>query len=252
MAQAICLWSGPRNVSTALMYSFAQRDDIRVVDEPLYGHYLRVSGAPHPGRDDIIAAMDCDGDAVMRSLLLQQRDMPHSRLFCKHMAHHLIELDLSFLKDVQNIFLIRDPREMLPSLTVQLPHAKLRDTGLKSQWQLYSALEMDGQQPVVLDSRELLLDPAGVIQQLCAKLDLPFASDMLSWTAGPLAEDGVWASHWYHAVHKSTGFLQYQAKSEFPESLQALLDECQPWFERLNAQAIRAGTVAKKPIGEDQ
>lgn len=238
MTSAICLWSGPRNVSTALMYSFAQRQDIRVIDEPLYGHYLRVTGADHPGREEIIAAMNCDGDAVMREIV--QQPPASRRLFVKHMAHHLVDIDHGFLRSTSNIFLIRDPREMLPSLTIQLPNARLADTGLEQQWRLYSELRDAGQSPVILDSRELLLEPAGVLTQLCEHLALPFDSGMLSWEAGPIPEDGVWASHWYHNVHKSTGFAPYKAKTGFPESLGALLAECNPWYEKLYADAIKS------------
>lgn len=144
MTQHICLWSGPRNVSTALMYSFAQRDDVRVVDEPLYGHYLRVSQAPHPGSDDVQRAMNCDGNAVMRELLQRPTS---ARLFLKHMAHHLVDLDLGFLERTCNVFLIRDPREMLPSLHIQLPDARLADTSLKQQWELFSDLSAVGRIP---------------------------------------------------------------------------------------------------------
>ena len=241
MLEPICLWSGPRNVSTALMYSFAQNDGIRVIDEPLYGHYLKHSNADHPGRADVIAAMNCDGDAVMQDLLSKQAGMPVTRLFMKHMAHHLIDLDLAFLHVTQNIFLIRDPREMLPSLTIQLPAAELRDTGLKRQWELFATLKDAGRTPAVLDARELLTDPRSVLQQLCQQIDVPFGENMLSWQAGARAEDGVWAPHWYHAVHQSTGFAPHKPKTDFPGHLQALLDECSPWYERLFAHAIRAG-----------
>ncbi|VUX56264.1 conserved protein of unknown function, partial [uncultured Woeseiaceae bacterium] len=160
--KAICLWSGPRNVSTALMYSFAQRSDTRVVDEPLYGHFLRVTGTVHPGRDEIMAAVNCDGDAVMRELLADEGDSGPDILFMKQMAHHLVDIDQSFMQRTQNIFLVRDPRQMLPSLTIQMPHAQLQDTGLETQWHLYKELIDAGQQPAILDSRELLLDPGAV------------------------------------------------------------------------------------------
>jgi len=241
MTKPICLWSGPRNVSTALMYSFAQREDIRVVDEPLYGHYLRVSGAEHPGREDVLAALNCDGDEVMCTLLEQQAREPGVRLFIKHMAHHLVDIDPGFMRQTCNVFLIRDPREMLPSLTIQVPDAQLADTGLQRQWQLYCSLLEAGQQPAVLDSRELLLDPAGVLRALCGHIGLEFTEAMLSWPAGPRAEDGVWAPHWYHAVHKSTGFGTYEPKIGFPERLEPLLAECEPWYERLYEKSIRAG-----------
>lgn len=222
------------------MYSFAQHPDIAVIDEPLYGHYLRVSGADHPGRDEVMNAVNCDGNAVMRELLAQQLLSPSPQLFVKHMAHHLVQLDLSFLAHTCNIFLIRQPREMLPSLTLQLPHADLRDTGLKRQWQLFLQLAENGNQALVLDARELLLNPRNVLSQLCEKIRLPFDDDMLHWTAGPRPEDGVWAPHWYHAVHQSTGFARYESKPVFPPALEPLLAECQPWYERLFKYALRA------------
>jgi hypothetical protein len=246
MTKPICLWSGPRNVSTALMYSFAQREDTTVVDEPLYGHYLRVSGAKHPGAAEVMAAMNCDGDAVMRELLDRQARDANRRFFLKHMAHHVVGMDSGFLDRTSNIFLIRDPREMLPSLTIQIPHARLADTGLKRQSELFDALVAAGHQPAILDSRELLLDPPGVLRQLCEQLGMPFASAMLEWEPGPRPEDGVWAPHWYHAVHESSGFAPYQPKKDFPVGLAPLLDECQPWYERLFEKAIRAGAQGDK------
>lgn len=240
MTTPICLWSGPRNISTALMYSFAQRGDIRVVDEPLYGHYLRASGADHPGRSEIMAHMNCDGNAVMRELLVSQEQETSPRQFQKHMAHHLVDLDLEFLTQTSNVFLIRDPREMLPSLTVQLPHAKLADTGLKRQWELYMSLCDAGQATAILDARELLLNPARVLTRLCDHLGLEFDDGMLGWTAGPLAEDGIWAPHWYHVVHASTGFAPYRPKKAFPAELDGLLADCKPWYEKLFANAIKS------------
>ena len=151
-----------------------------------------------------------------------------------------MQLDLSFLNQSCNLFLIRDPREMLPSLTLQVPRATLADTGLRRQWQLCSELDASGERPVVIDSRELLLDPGGVLRQVCAAIGLEFDDNMLHWTAGPIPEDGVWAPHWYHAVHQSTGFSAYQAKNGFPAELEPLLTECQPWYDKLYGQAIRA------------
>lgn len=245
MTKPICLWSGPRNVSTALMYSFAQLSGIRVVDEPLYGHYLRVSGAEHPGRDDIMNAMNCDGDAVMHDLMCQQ-DTDYSQvLFVKHMAHHLVDLDLEFLRSTRNVFLVRDPREMLPSLTIQLPQATLVDTGLRRQWELFNELLNEDQHPVILDSRELLLNPENVLRELCTKLAIDFDTSMLTWDAGARAEDGIWAPHWYHAVHMSTGFAQFEAKSDFPDRLRDLLNECSPYYEKLYQHALRADAAGE-------
>lgn len=223
------------------MYSFAQRSDTRVVDEPLYGHFLRVTGTIHPGREEILASVNCDGDAVMRDLLAAEGKPGENILFMKLMAHHLVDVDSSFMQQTSNIFLIRDPRQMLPSLTVQMPHAGLADTGLQIQWQLYCELLELGQQPEILDSRELLLDPSGVLKKLCKHLEIPYTDDMLSWPAGPRPEDGIWARHWYHAVHESTGFSPYVEKKEFPEKLEPLLAECKPWYDKLYEHAIRAG-----------
>ncbi len=237
--KTICLWSGPRNVSTALMYSFAERPDTHVVDEPLYGHFLRVTGAVHPGREEVLANVECDGNKVMRELLVQSGDS-RDIVFLKQMAHHLVDIDKDFLQQTEHIFLIRDPEQMLPSLTIQLPDATLADTGLKMQWQLFEELDAAGQRPAILDSRELLLDPQAVLRQLCEHLNIPFLDTMLSWEPGPRAEDGVWAPHWYQAVHQSTGFSGYHHKECFPESLAPLLAECSPWYEKLYGRALRA------------
>lgn len=236
--QAICLWSGPRNISTALMYSFAQRPDTKVVDEPLYGHYLRVTNAEHPGREDVLQSMDCDGPAVMRRLL--QTPLPADVFFIKHMAHHLLEMDLAFMQQTHNVFLIRNPRDMLPSLTIQVPHATLADTGLKRQWQLIRMLKRQGQSPAIIDARKLQQDPAGIISALCHHLSIAFHPGMLNWPAGPIAEDGIWAKHWYHSVHLSTGFSAYVAKENFPPELLPLLNECQPFYEKLLTETINA------------
>lgn len=236
----ICLWSGPRNVSTAMMYSFAQLDDVAVVDEPLYGHYLRITGRNHPGREQVMASMNCDGELVMQSLIDRSRKPTTPRLFLKHMAHHLVELDSRFLHSTCNVFLIRDPLEMLPSLTIQLPDADLADTGLKKQWELFVQLRQSGATPVVVDSRELLLNPDRVLRQLCHAIGISYSTSMLEWPAGPREEDGVWATHWYHAVHTSRGFDPYREKTDFPVHLQSLLDECVPWYQKLKQHALRA------------
>ncbi len=224
------------------MYSFAQRQDVQVVDEPLYGHYLRVTGANHPGGDEVLKTMNCDGNIVMRELLARQASISPQRLFLKHMAHHLVDLELGFLQHTCNIFLLRDPQEMLPSLSIQLPNATLADTGLKQQWKLFSDLRSAGQRPVILDAQELLLDPRVVLQKLCEHIGLAFDARMLRWQAGPKTEDGVWAPHWYQSVHKSTGFTRYKRKSRFPDHLQELLNVCRPWYEKLYEHALRAET----------
>lgn len=237
IVKRICLWSGPRNVSTALMYGFAQRSDTRVVDEPLYGHYLRVSGANHPGRLDVLAAMDCDGDRVVREVMFGPCDRPI--LFMKQMAHHLVEIDTSFLSEIVNVLLIRDPREMLPSLAKNIPAPNLADTGLAVQADLHRRLDECGCRPIVLDARRLLVDPRGILERLCEHLAIPFSDSMLSWPPVPRPEDGVWAVHWYDNVHRSTGFQPYQPKTDpFPQRLAPLLEECRPHYEMLLRRAI--------------
>jgi hypothetical protein len=233
----LSVWSGPRNVSTALMYSFRQRTDTVVVDEPLYGHYLKSTGADHPGATEVMEAMDQSGERVVREVILGPCERPVH--FFKNMAHHLPGLDPAFLDSVTNVLLIRDPTEMLPSLTRQLPSPTLRDTGLREQAGILDSILARGEEPMVLDARELLLDPPGVLRRTCSRLGIPFEEAMLSWPAGPKPEDGVWARHWYHNVHASTGFAPYRPYSEsFPQHLKPLLEECLPLYERMRDYAI--------------
>jgi len=181
MTLRIHLWSGPRNVSTALMYSFAQRADTRVVDEPLYAHFLRVSGVAHPGRDEVLRAQDNDGARVVRERLFGPCDRPVQ--FVKQMAHHLVDLDRWFLRDCANVVLTRDPRDMLPSLVNQVPDPTLRDTAYAMQTQLVRELRARNQPVVVLDSRELLVDPATIPSRIARSRFSPTAPRAI-WCAG--------------------------------------------------------------------
>jgi hypothetical protein len=226
------VWSGPRNVSTALMYSFAQRADTRVVDEPLYAHYLRVTGADHPGRDQVLASQDNEGAAVVRDVILGPTDRPV--LFLKQMAHHLVELDRGFLGQTRNVILTRDPEEMLTSLIENIPEPTLRDTGYAAQTTLLRELRALGQEPPVLVAHEILIDPRGVLTRLCDALGIAFDPAMLSWSPGARPEDGVWAGHWYANVHRSSGFQPYRKKAaRVPEQLMPLLAECRRHYEEL-------------------
>lgn len=231
-------WSGPRNISTAFMYSFRQRADCSVVDEPLYAHYLVRSGVTHPGGDDVIASQSTDADEVIRTVLMSPSPTPVR--FYKQMAHHLDGVDPSFLGYCQNILLIRDPREMLPSLSVQLDDIHVDQTGLPNQVRLLDEIVGQGATPVVLDSKVLLQNPPAVLSELCARLGITFDEAMLSWPPGPKPEDGVWATHWYDNVHASTGFAPYRPKSDpFPGHLEPVLAEAQPLYDRLAEYAIR-------------
>jgi len=235
----ICLWSGPRNISTALMYAFAQRSDTRVYDEPLYAHYLSQTDARdyHPGGEDVIDSMEKDGNKVVRDLILGSDAAPV--LFFKHMSHHLVQLDWSFMSETVNVILTRDPVEMLPSYAKQVNQPTIRDVGYAQHVVLLDYLQSLGQNPPVLDARETLLNPRRVLAKLCERIDIPFEESMLSWPPGPRPEDGIWAEYWYDSVHRSTGFQPYAPKTTpFPQELRPLLSQCQPYFEQLTKLAI--------------
>ncbi len=231
------LWSGPRNVSTAVMYAFAQRTDTRVVDEPFYAHYLVHTGAEHPGRATVLAAQDSDVSRVIDTVVLGPCDRPV--LFIKQMAHHLAGVDRSFLAKTQNGLLIRHPAEVLSTLPRQIPEPTLADTALPQQVALLEELIAAGQDPPVLDARRLLQSPRVVLSRLCDSIGIPFQESMLHWEAGGRPEDGVWAPHWYERVHESTGFQPYRPKQEpLPGALESLLAECLPLYEYLLARAV--------------
>jgi hypothetical protein len=239
MTDRICLWSGPRNVSTALMYSFAQRADTKVVDEPLYAHYLLASGARHPGRELVLADQEEDGRIVVDKVFLGP--CRAAVLFIKSMAHHLVDLDWGFLYTLKNVLLTRSPREMVPSLAQKLPMPTLPDTGYDKQIEILEFLKAGGREPIVLDAAELLSSPRQVLGQLCDALGLSFDEAMLRWEPGARPEDGVWADIWYDAVHRSRGFAPHRPKTEpLPESLRPLVDECQAYYDVLYDLAIKA------------
>jgi hypothetical protein len=233
MTKRICLWSGPRNISTALMYSFAQRSDTSVYDEPLYAHYLNHTDASeyHPGAEDILGSMEKDGGKVIEMMMGE-----HSKpvVFFKHMTHHLLDMDRSFLKEVINIILIRDPAEMLHSFAKVIDNPSMKDLGYTTQIDLVTHLQETNINPIIIDSKKLLLDPQNVLQQLCTLLGIPFEEKMLHWRAGARPEDGVWAKYWYSSIHESVGFIEYKAKTEpFPDNLKPLLESCLPHYNQL-------------------
>lgn len=234
----ICLWSGPRNISTATMYSFAQRSDTRVVDEPLYAHYLRSTDAKkyHPGAQEVLDNMENDGGKVIEQML-EMKDKPI--LFFKQMAHHLVDLDLSFLDHMINIILTRDPAEMLTSYTEQIEQPGMEDVGYQKQYELLTYLQERGQKPVVVIAKKVLQNPRNQLKTLCEEIRIPFEEAMLSWERGPRPEDGVWAPYWYESVHDSTGFIPYRPKNKpVPGHLKPLLDECMPIYRELSNLAI--------------
>jgi hypothetical protein len=223
------------------MYSFAQRDDTAVFDEPLYAHYLSKTPARdyHPGAEEIIANMENDGDKVVQNLILGNHDAPV--LFFKHMTHHLNDLDWGFMRQTVNVILTRDPYDMLPSYAKQVEQPALHDVGYALHLDLLDYLRSIGQTPPVLDSTQTLLNPRGVLTKLCDQIGIPFDERMLRWNAGARPEDGSWAKFWYHTLHRSSGFQKYSRKeASFPEKLRPLLSECTPYYEKLAALAIQA------------
>jgi len=233
MTKRINLWSGPRNISTATMYAFAQRTDTCVYDEPLYAHYLRNTSADayHPGAAEILADMENDGAKVIEMI---QGNHPRPIAFFKQMTHHLVDLDWSFMDQMINLILTRDPVDMLPSYAQQVATPTMTDVGYTAHLQLIEYLKKKGQEIIVLDSKNVLKNPRNVLTQLCEKINIPFDPAMLSWPAGPRPEDGIWSKYWYKSVHQSTGFAPYQKKTDpFPEKLRPLLADCQPIYEQL-------------------
>ncbi len=226
------MWSSPRNLSTALMYSWRQRADTTVVDEPLYGYYLHATGREHPGRDEVIASQPIDAEAVIGDVLLGFYPTPV--VFFKQMAKHLHTIDRSFMNEGPNVLLTREPIEMLSSLQVQLPDLTLDDTGFVELLSILDGLIEAGEQPVVIDSTALLGDPQGVLTALCERLGLEFDDAMLRWPAGPKPEDGIWAKHWYERVWESTGWQPFAHKNvELSAAAMEVLPEAQDAYDRL-------------------
>ena len=215
--------SGPRNLSTAMMYAFAQRKDTKVIDEPFYAHYLLSTGIDHPGREDTIKSMPHDPDHIQKSFFEFDKK---PFLYLKDMAHHLIDMDLGFLAKVENIFLIRNPYQLIASFTRVIKEPTMQDIGLEDEWRLFELMQTMGQTPVVLDTGDLLAIPEAMMEKFCAAISIPFDSNMLHWPKGGIPEDGVWARYWYKSLHESTGF------SKRPTSTRPMPDQYQPLYEK--------------------
>lgn len=202
----IAMWSGPRNLSTAMMYAFAARSDCAVWDEPFYAAYLVRTGLEHPMRDYIIAAGETDAENVARRCVAPAPDCTPV-FFQKHMAQHMIEgMPRTWLRDVRNLFLIRHPARVVASFSQKFAAPTLEDLGFARQRMLFESLRDTGNTPIVIDSSDIRANPEEMLRKLCGALGLGFLPDMLSWPAGGHPSDGVWAPHWYGAVHASEGF----------------------------------------------
>lgn len=235
----IHLISNPRNLSTALMYSFAQRPDTSVVDEPLYAYYLSKVAVDHPGQEEVLQSQSSKASEVIQTVFEGVHDK--ELLFIKNMTAHLVALDFSFLEPLTNVLYIRNPRQILASFARVVETPTAWQIGTLRQAAIFDYLNQKGQPPIVLESSELLKAPRAVLQQLCAACAIPFYEEMLHWEAGPRPEDGVWAKYWYANVHRTTGFKK-QATSErpLPAHLESLYEELRPAYERLYPHSIKA------------
>ncbi|MBT3417435.1 MAG: sulfotransferase family protein [Flavobacteriales bacterium] len=237
MNKIICLWSCPRNVSTALMYSFAQRKDTKVFDEALYAHYLKSSGAIHPGREDVLLSQENNGNKVVKNVILKKREFIS---FHKLMTHFLININTDFLSEVINVIFIRNPKEIIFSYSKVIPNPTMDDIGVEKQYKLYLELEKNGQIPIVLDSKYLLRNPELILKKLCSLLNISFDSKMLKWERGTKEEDGTWAKYWYENVHNSTSFLPYTEKEIILENSNLELHEkCKTYYKFLTNKSIK-------------
>ncbi len=231
----VAMWSGPRNISTAMMRSWENRPDTVVVDEPFYAEYLARTGLEHPGREDVIASQSTDATEVVRLLRSADSTPVH---YAKHMTHHLAEgMDLSWVAGFRNVLLIRDPAEVVASYVRSRESCEAEDIGLIQQVSLLAALPEDSP---VIDAGDFLRDPGLYLRWLCEWLGVAFTDQMLHWPAGPRASDGVWAPHWYDAVRRSTGFEPWRHRTvALSEHDAAVAEACRPAYDELWARRVR-------------
>lgn len=234
------MWSGPRNISTAMMRAWGNRPDTVVVDEPLYAFYLQRTNADHPGREEVIAAGDTDWRKVVQRLTTDP--LPHGRriFYQKHMTHHLLpEVDRSFLTQLTNCFLIRDPAEVIASYMKKNHEPALEDLGFVQQAEIFELVSKRGTPPVI-DARDVQENPARTLQLLCDAVGVEFTDAMLSWPPGLRESDGVWAKYWYAEVEKSTGFQSRKSRAtDVPERLRPVHEQCLDIYERLREHRLR-------------
>lgn len=237
----IHLISGPRNISTALMYAFGNRKDTTIVDEPFYANYLvQHPEIVHPGRTEVLDSQSQDFDKVLENVIFKNYET--DVVFIKNMAHHCHRQNWSFMDQLTNVFLVREPKKLIASFAQVIQNPTLLDIGLALEYEIFQYLVSKGIQPIVLDSQEVLANPSDVLKQLCQRLDVAYDEAMLTWKAGPRKEDGVWAKYWYKNVHKSTGFTQQKISNhEFPKHLSGLLEEANYYYNKLKTHTIKAG-----------
>ncbi len=234
-AVRIAMWSGPRNLSTAMMRAFENRPDTAVIDEPFYAAYLARTGIDHPMRVEVLAACETDPNHVAQALT---GPVPGGAaiFYQKHMTHHMLDgFDRGWMDQCRHAFLIRAPERVLASYAARRAEVELADIGFVRQAELFDQVSSrDGRAPPVIDAEDALADPARTLTALCAALDIAFDPAMLAWPAGPRATDGVWAPAWYQAVERSTGFGRPSGQPvKLDLRLEAIADEARPIYERL-------------------
>jgi len=237
----VAAWSGPRNISTAMMRSWENRGDCTVSDEPLYAHYLAATGLDHPARDEVVAAGDTDWRRVVRALTEGPAPDGQPVWYQKHMTHHLLPgMDTGWVLRLTNVFLIRDPALVVASYVKSRARVEAADIGLQQQARLFDEVaQREGRAPPVIDAERFLRAPEAHLRMLCARLGIAFTPRMLRWPAGPRASDGVWAPHWYDTVWKSNGFEPWRPREVRLEGEAArAADESRPAYERLLAHAM--------------
>lgn len=229
------MWSGPRNLSTAMMYAFAQRPDTEVWDEPFYAAYLAATGLDHPMGAEIQAAGKRDANAVIEACT-KAGTQGKPVFYQKHMTQHMIQgVDRSWIKEMTNVFLIRHPARVLASYDKKRGNPTLDDIGFRQQAELIDLVsDRDGAPPIVIDSADIRKNPEKMLRLLCQRLGIPFEPAMLSWAKGGNPQDGVWASHWYGAVWNSTGFAGAEGPlPEVSQSLKPVLEQAQEIYDRI-------------------
>ncbi|WP_204112579.1 HAD family hydrolase [Shimia biformata] len=235
----IAMWSGPRNLSTAMMYAFGNRGDCAVVDEPFYAAYLSMTGIVHPMQDDILAAQPTDPAQVVASLI-GSNPAQKRHFYQKHMTQHMIDgVPRDWMRGVRNVFLIRHPARVIASYAAKRENPTLDDIGFRQQAELFDLVECWGGDPVVIDSFDIRMNPRLMLGKLCLALGIDFTESMLNWPKGGHSDDGVWAPHWYGAVWESTGFAGPEGDlPTVPDPLRTVLEAALPHYERLKARKL--------------